>query len=32
MSLLRLFNSMIAATVVLYRRAIPLKVSPGCTV
>jgi hypothetical protein len=32
MSLLRLFNSMMAATVVLYRRAIPLKVSPGCTV
>jgi hypothetical protein len=32
MSLLRLFNSMMAATVVLYRRAIPLKVSPRCTV
>jgi hypothetical protein len=32
MSLLRLFSSTMAATVVLYRRAMPLKVSPGCTV
>jgi hypothetical protein len=31
-SLLKLFNSMIADVVVLYLRAMPLKVSPRCTV